>query len=465
MFVPTLFVPLLLWVVYLQLCYWGISKQIEHWSLEGQWQSDYNAPAWMKGFPALLPDFLYLPLPSPIAQLYVYGWLVLFFCSAFLSPNANSLHRLYRDRLSKAFIVCPVHQLASGAEPIRTIDKVKLSELNTERSPYHLLNAALNVQASRYANRRGRNADFFLLTRNYIGSATTGYVGTTEVEAKVPEVDLATAMAISGAAASSNMGSSSIKQWTLLLAKLNVRLGYWLRNPKYIAGRNKLEETFHALFSPYFLYEAFGLLNESRWFVNLSDGGHIENLGVYELLRRRCKLIIVIDAEADPRMNFGSLVTLERYARIDLGVRIELPWGKIRAVTLQVGQQMQANDGVPLELLSQAGPHCAVGRIFYPEGEGRLLYVKASVSGDESDYVMDYKRRHASFPHETTGDQFFTEEQFEAYRALGFHAVQGFFSGRDQIATFDDPTIKIIDQVKNALSFTPPKDVLPTLPK
>src|SRR5262249_43818384 len=89
------------------------------------------------------------------------------------------------------------------------------------------------------------------------------------------------------------------------------------------------------------------------------------------------------------------------------------------------------------------GPHCAYGKIYYSgtKGavvEGRMLYVKSSLTGDESDYVIDYKRRHASFPHQTTGDQFFSEEQFEAYRNLGFHAVQGIFSGRDKIATVEN---------------------------
>jgi hypothetical protein len=457
MIASALVIPVLLWVVYLQFCYWGISANVAHLSADSGWRPDYMAPVWVKDVAELLPD---LALGSPIGTAYALGWFVLFLLSACLSPNANSLHRLYRDRLSKAFIVCPEKKLETATAPIKTIDKIKLSALNSERSPYHLLNAALNVQASKYANRRGRNADFFLFSRNYVGSATTGYVATKQLEDKVPEVDLATAMAISGAAASSNMGSSSVRQWTLSLAMLNVRLGYWLRNPRFLSGQSRFAEVFYTLFNPYFLYEAFGLLNERRWFVNLSDGGHIENLGVYELLRRRCCLIIVVDAEADPRMNFGSFVTLQRYARIDLGIRIELPWSEIRAVTLDTDQAVRAADGVPPAIVSRAGPHCAVGKIYYPEGEGRILYVKSSVSGDENDYVMEYKRRHASFPHETTGDQFFTEEQFEAYRALGFHALQGFFSGRDHVAAFDD---QVIDQVKRVLKFTKPTRVLPTL--
>ena len=78
------------------------------------------------------------------------------------------------------------------------------------------------------------------------------------------------------------------------------------------------------------------------------------------------------------------------------------------------------------------GPHCAVGRIFYQTGdEGIIVYFKSSLTGDENDYILDYKKRYPSFPHETTGDQFFSEEQFEVYRALGYHMADGVFGNTD----------------------------------
>jgi hypothetical protein len=172
----------------------------------------------------------------------------------------------------------------------------------------------------------------------------------------------------------------------------------------------------------YFLNEMLGILDETSIDVYLTDGGHIENLGVYELLRRRCAVIIVVDAECDPTFGFASFIKLERYARIDLGVRIDLPWAAI-------GRKPQPGSRDP------APPHCALGQIHYPDGKsGVLLYVKASVNGDENDYVTDYRRRYPDFPHEGTADQFFGEEQFEAYRALGFHALFGALSGADPVA-------------------------------
>jgi len=174
----------------------------------------------------------------------------------------------------------------------------------------------------------------------------------------------------------------------------------------------------------YLLLEIFSQLDEKRGIIYLTDGGHIENLGIYELLKRGCQLIVAIDAEADPTLAFPSLIRLERYARIDLGVRIDLPWPEIASRSRAVDRAVANNRAIA----NQHGPHCAIGRILYPDGsEGILLYVKSSLSGDEPDYVLDYKRRNPSFPHETTGDQFFSEEQFEAYRALGFHAVDHCF--------------------------------------
>jgi hypothetical protein len=80
----------------------------------------------------------------------------------------------------------------------------------------------------------------------------------------------------------------------------------------------------------YFAKEAFGWLDEETKNVYLTDGGHFDNLGLYELLKRRCKVIIAIDVEADPPLNFSSLIRLQRYARIDLGVLIDLPWEEIQ---------------------------------------------------------------------------------------------------------------------------------------
>ena len=408
---------------------------------------------------------------TPIAWFYLVMFFLLFSASLLLSANANSLHRLYRDRLSKAFLFNPttiegrspgsrstshVSALASVQVDelikyedfeLTPVDRFKLSEISCTHAPYHLINSALNIQGSKYANRRGRNADFFIFSPKFIGSSATKYVRTDEFENEINELDLATAMAISGAAASSSMGAKSIKPLTPTLAILNVRLGYWVANPWQLAVDSKRSSLFDQLYfyfnslfdQLYFLREMFGSMREDSQIIYLTDGGHIENLGMYELLRRRCRLIVAVDAEADPEMSFRSLIALQRYARIDLGILITLPWAEIRDGARAASEEIMKSGGLPPHAAPH-GPHCAIGEIIYPQNQrGILLYVKASITGDENDYIVDYKRRFPSYPHESTADQLFSEEQFEVYRALGFHAVNELFSGSDHVGMRPKP--------------------------
>ncbi|HXL67657.1 MAG TPA: patatin-like phospholipase family protein [Xanthobacteraceae bacterium] len=449
-YAAALIVPLFLWLLYLLLAYWGrkqhgtsdfagpsfiVDSAIYLHRFIGSWCSCSSCLGWLcSGSTTIVAQF-YL--------LVVTGLLVLVF---FLRPNANSLHPLYRDRLAKAFLFKPQTLLREGQSELDPL-QLKLTGLSDESAPYHLINTALNVGGSKKVNRRGRNADFFVLSRNYVGSKTTGYVPTEAMQKVVGGLDLATAMAVSGAAASSNMGSATIKPLTPTLALLNIRLGYWLRNPKWVNLRVRL----FGWANFYFLLEMFGLLNENRRSIYLTDGGHIENLGIYELLRRRCRVIIAVDGEADRQMAFGSLNTVERYALIDLGVRINLPWGQISEVSKAIGKVIDAKG----DALKYAGPHVAIGEIEYPDKRrGILIYIKASLTGDENDYIFHYKRRYGDFPHETTLDQLFSEEQFEAYRALGFHATYRFFDREDWFAHLDrkdsknhEKDIKFLDRL------------------
>jgi hypothetical protein len=445
-------VPLLLWVAYLKLSFWGIQEPL--------------APGWLITLAGFKP-FGNVPYSYGVTAIYGVTFIVLGAISSRLSANANSLHRLYRDRLGKAFLFDPHKRVApspwysslrkAGAESdvalagsdLLPLDNMRVSELKTDLAPYHLINAALNIEASKYANRRGRNADFFIFSPLFTGSEATGYVATKLMEEKSIGLTAGTAMAVSGAAASSNMGSSTIKPLVPTLAILNVRLGYWLSNPGKVAGvlnKTWIWKQFDRL---YFFKELLGLLSEDSETIYLTDGGHLENLGLYELLRRRCKLIIAIDGEADPDLSFGSLVRLERYARIDFSVRIDLPWAALRDANREASETILKSGGLPPDQAPH-GPHCALGTIYYPRktGEtddtnstGLLLYIKASLTGDENDYVVDYKRRNPDFPHETTLDQLFTEEQFEAYRALGFHAVNSAFKGVDKVSMNPDPIV------------------------
>jgi hypothetical protein len=318
-----------------------------------------------------------------------------------INVNQISPHRYYRNRLAETYLLRKGH---SG-----TIDPQPLSGLRGGNSsaPYHLINAALNLPSSKEPELRGRNSDFFLFSQHFCGSPVLGYCQTNKLEVKDKNLDLGTAMSISGAAASAFMGTQTIKGLAFWLSLLNIRLGYWLPNPK------RLDEISNSLGArPFSLWnELFGRIDENGKFVNLSDGGHIENLGIYELLRRRCKFIIAMDGEADPDMNFGGLMKLIRYAKIDFGIDINMDLN-----------DLERNDA------GFTKAHFTLGKIDYGKNQtGYLLYIKSSLTGNERDYILDYQKRNPSFPHETTADQFFDEAQFEAYRALGEHIGDDLF--------------------------------------
>ena len=139
-----------------------------------------------------------------------------------LNINLTAPHRLYRDALARTFI----QKTADGTPD------VKLADINPRgTAPYHLINAALNVPSSQSSALKDRGCDFFLFSKRWMGSTSTGYNRTETWKANGADVDLATAMAVSGAAFSSYMGLGSMPTLTALLTLLNVRLGYWIKKP------------------------------------------------------------------------------------------------------------------------------------------------------------------------------------------------------------------------------------------
>lgn len=415
--------PVVLWLLYAGLCIWRPFKV-------------QNVSAWFERLEAWQPSSLF---GTPIDELgeLVLGVVVkwgnftesgLFLTAALLSflvgkslvdVNDSSLNSVYRNRLSRGFLFYvddegrAVQDLP--ADKLPPADEIRLSQLNQPGSstPYHLINATLNVQRSEVPTARNRKADFFFFAKEYCGGPLTSYCKTRHLEKIDPGLDLGTAMAVSGAAASANMGSGTVRALVFILALLNVRLGYWLVNPSLVRERGKLPRWRLQRWSKpkvgprHFLRELFGFLDALGKNVYLSDGGHLENLGVFELLRRRCRFVIVSDAEADPELRFGGLARLIRMARVDLGCNIDIDLDDVRKT-----------DGT-------SGRHCVLGRIDYGKGEiGQLLYIKLSVTGDEAETIREYGAANPAFPHEPTTDQFFTEAQFEAYRHLGWHIAK-----------------------------------------
>src|SRR6185295_6660244 len=276
------------------------------------------------------------------------------------------------------------------------------------------------------------------------GSFRLGYRDTAEYglhRDKKTAISLGTAVAISGAAASPNMGSHSSPVVTFLLALFNVRLGWWLGNPGPPGDRTY--NTPGPRFAPRpFFAEAFGLTDSQHPYVYLSDGGHFENLGLYEMILRRCQFIVISDAGGDPEYEFGDLGNAVAKVRIDLGVPIQFE----KILMLPRGKDYKSYDVTRQQ--ESPRPYCAIGRICYScvddkAKDGLLLYVKPCLNGTEPVDIFNYARTHPAFPQESTAEQFFTESQFESYRALGSHAMDVILKGVPSGATLEDLFTKV----------------------
>jgi hypothetical protein len=231
-------------------------------------------------------------------------------------------------------------------------------------------------------------------------------------------------MAISGAAASPNMGYNSSPALAFLMTMFNVRLGWWLGNPEKnekIYGSEGPRLAIQPLFA-----EMFGLTDDDSTYVYLSDGGHFENLGLYEMVRRRCRHIVVSDGGCDPKFEFEDLGNAVRKISLDLGVTITFLGVSTLKSRLEEDREAQCCGRESGSFKEDDTPLSAIGIIDYGTGqEGVILYVKAAYHRGivKNVGVRSYAMANSDFPHQSTSDQFFSESQFESYRALGFELM------------------------------------------
>lgn len=339
-----------------------------------------------------------------------------------INVNRFSLHDVYRNRLIRAFLGAARRSRAPN--PFTDFDERdnrRLCELwpaagawkHAEAPPpIHVINMALNIVRGENLAWQERKAISFTATALAVGSGDSA-IGYRPSDRYGNKMTLGSAMTISGAAASPNMGYHTSPALSVLLTIFNVRLGAWRGNPGAAGARTyQYEAPRYAIKS--ILIEALGLTTSQSRYVYLSDGGHFENLGVYEMLRRRCRFVVVSDAGCDRAYAFADLGNLVRKASIDLATEIRFP----------------SFDLKPRLTPPAKGPYWAVAEILYPEldaegrrGRGYLLYIKPGFHGGEPMSVYSYAHANPDFPHEPTSDQWFGESQFEAYRALGEHIV------------------------------------------
>jgi hypothetical protein len=361
--------------------------------------------------------------------------------------NVFSLNSFYRGRLSRCYLgatrFVPRERTPQRFTLFDDDDDVPLQDLGGEglvpttgpqraqAGPLHLVCCALNLGGSSDLSLHSRHAASYVLTPYRVGS---GYYLRTDCGGYVPlgyrpiaqycghamQPTLAQAISVSGAAASPNMGYHTSPGTAFMLTMFNVRLGWWFPNPK-LAHITRPSPSFSIR---YLVKELFGAAEGRSNYLMVSDGGHFENLAVYELVRRRCKVVIASDAECDHHYRFEGLGSLIRMCEVDFGTKVNIDFTEIVPVT-------SAGSETPW-----ARRRFAIGSIDYGNGEqGVLIYLKAAMTGREDAAVLQYKARHPRFPHESTGDQFYGEDQFESYRQLGYDIAHTVFS---QVAMYPD---------------------------
>jgi hypothetical protein len=350
--------------------------------------------------------------------------------SRFVNVNRFSLHGFYRNRLVRAYLgASNTDRQPNRFTGFASTDNVPLAELWCPKAtrPLPVINTSLNlVMSQRKLAWQQRKAESFSMTPFYCGNFHEGYRPTVDYGGGIT---LGTAMTISGAAASPNMGYHSSPSITFLMTLFNARLGAWLGNTNQYGDETYTRHGPALAMWPLFA-DLLGQTNATHSYVNLTDGGHFDNLGLYEMVLRRCRHIVVSDAGRDPIGSFEDLGNAIRKIRIDFGISIEFA-KRIRILPRST---------------SELGLYCAVGTIQYQDIDGAgvengtLIYLKPAVTGrgDPIPYdVFSYAQTAQDFPHESTSDQWFDEAQFESYRALGLHMVTQITKGRT-IPTFPD---------------------------
>ena len=360
--------------------------------------------------------------------------------------NEFSLHHMYKNRLVRCYLGASRQgeRWVRRAHPFTGFDReddVPLATLRADprslgpiggesgpgqlapyRGPLPIIATALNLVKGEDLAWQERKAQSFVFTPLFSGYdhapvgpsrphrsprlAGDGLRPTRSYAYPGGGIRLGTALAISGAAANPSMGYHSSPAAAFLMTMFNVRLGWWMGNPRDEGTWRQASPTFGLTA---LIRELTGATTNTSGFVNLSDGGHFENLGIYELVRRRCRFIIACDAEQDGELTFGGLGSAIRKCRTDFGVEIRIHPDPIRLRD---------------EMTRRSAAHFVMGDVRYPGGDrGLLCYLKAALTGNEPGDVLEYALRVAEFPHESTADQFFDESQFESYRQLGHYVA------------------------------------------
>ncbi len=408
------------------------------WVTAFQWFADPSHPwQWLKD---LLDARAWLPLSPRTGQwlaLFAVPFLYLVLTSRNLELlNLSSLHNFYRARIERAYVSTgngnrfPAGILGSRKDVDTTIAQMRLAQAvegddvdlaqhtpHLHGGPIHLVNCCINQTVDDRTGSYNADRKGVFLTVSALGAET----GTRQPDGLPVAGKLSMWAAVSGAAASSGMGSQTSPGAAALLFLSGLRLGYWQR-----ALGDRRDEDARTVSRPELVMgEAlarFPGLQSAQWY--LSDGGHFDNTGVYSLLKRKVRLIVLADCGADPTYHFEDLENLVRKAEIDYGASVAfVPPAALADNGSEAAKRLRAFIGAPADFKSGEGEPCLLlGRVRYDDGShATLVVVKPRLVPGLPLDIAAYARHNGVFPQQTTGDQFFDEAQWEAYHQLGLH--------------------------------------------
>lgn len=375
-------------------------------------------------------------LAGAVATLYV--WLT-------GDVTAWSMHPFYRERLSASYVLKRFRHRPGEWAPTTTADtdgtfydatrreydeQYLLSSLGGADAdfPESIICAAANV-SSYGATPTGSRVTSFVFSVPLVGGQIIGNRSALDYEKALEcaprlrtTVTVPAAIAISGAALAPEMGRMTRAPMRFLLTLFNIRLGVWLPNPnrldEFAIRKNSRIGRLRLRPRPWYLVgEMCGWNSLNSKFIYVTDGGHYENLGLVELLRRRCRYIWCVDASGDQQGTFSTLAGAIRLARSELGCDISIDPDTAMAPDPDVTKARAATGKKPVV----KAPFCT-GTITYsdiPGDVGTLVVIKAGVPADAPEDIAEYYETNAHFPCDSTLDQLYDAERFDAYRSLG----------------------------------------------
>jgi hypothetical protein len=375
--------------------------------------------------------------------LYLGGIALLALLLGSLDVTSLSLHPFFRERLAHTFAV---RRRGGKAVEYAPNEMTWLDTYGKTRpgGPNFVFAAAAAISDGDIRPAPGLNAVSFVMTADYFGGPALGWLKTEALRRASPprikrDLTVEAAMAVSGAAFASAMGRKRNGIRTFLTLS-GARLGTWLPNPVFVrnaqrnAGRLSFPKALPSVRGAgYFYRELLGINKFDARLVQVTDGGHYENLGLVEALRRRCRLIYCIDGGGDAPPLLSGLAEAIRLARFELGIEITLenggPFG-VENLAPGSGEPFGADHAFYSLNARITKGAVARGRIRYPEASGIgneaartgwLIIAKAVLWRQLPDWVLTYaaEKGGAEFPHDTTSGQWFSEGQFAAYTELG----------------------------------------------